>query len=134
MLSQGSLPAPIFGVLQYLLGAFLIAAPFLFSYDSSAAKAVSIVAGVVILCLAAASSGPTGLSKSIPLPASLVLDVAIAALLIAAPFLFGFSKEGAPTAVFIGLGVLQLLLLIATRFRRAAPAGTAGKTSSRAPR
>ena len=134
MLSQGSLPAPIFGVLQYLLGAFLIAAPFLFSYDSDAATAVSIVAGVVVLCLAAASSGPVGLSKSIPLAARLVLDFAIAALLIAAPFLFGFSDEGAPTAVFIALGVLQLLLLIATRFRRAAAAGSSGTASSRAPR
>jgi len=40
----------------------------------------------------------------------------VAAVLIAGPFLFGFSDEGAPTAVFIVGGVLAVLITIATRF------------------
>ena len=37
-------------------------------------------------------------------------------MLIAAPFLFGFSDDGTATAFFIVLGVVHLLLTIATRF------------------
>jgi len=40
----------------------------------------------------------------------------LAAVLIASPFLFGFSDESTPTAIFIAAGVLHLLLTIATRF------------------
>ncbi len=41
---------------------------------------------------------------------------ALAGVLIAAPFLFGFSDEGTPTAFFIVYGVFHLLLALATRF------------------
>ena len=46
-----------------------------------------------------------------------LLDYALAAILVAAPFLFGFSDETAPTAFFIVLGVAHLLITIGTRFR-----------------
>jgi hypothetical protein len=126
MLREGPIPRLLHGLLQYALGAFLVAAPFLLSYDSGAATAASIVAGVVLLTLAATSEGPTGLSKAVPLPASLVLLLALSALFVAAPFLFGFSDEGAPTAVFIIAGIVELLLTIATRFKPARDA-TAGR-------
>jgi hypothetical protein len=126
MLREGPVPRAIYGLLQYALGAFLIAAPFLFSYDSDGAKATSIVAGIVVLTLAATSEGPTGLSKVVPLAAALLLAFALAAIFIAAPFLFGFSDESTPTAVFIVLGVVQLLLTIATRFKPAKDADGAG--------
>ncbi len=41
-------------------------------------------------------------------------------MLIALPFLAGFSGETAPTVVFIVVGVLHLLITIGTRFRSAA--------------
>jgi hypothetical protein len=119
MLREGPVPRLLHGLLQYALGAFLVAAPFLFAYDSGAATAASIVAGVLVLTLAATSEGPTGLSKAVPLAANLVLLLALSALFVAAPFLFGFSGEGAPTAVFIIAGIVQLLLTIATRFQPA---------------
>jgi hypothetical protein len=50
-----------------------------------------------------------------------MFDVGLAAVLIAAPFLFGFNGESAPTAFFIVLGVGHLLMTIGTRFH--APAG-----------
>jgi hypothetical protein len=53
-----------------------------------------------------------------------ILDYALALILIASPFLFGFSGDGTATAFFIVLGVVHLLLTIATRFvSPAAPAG-----------
>jgi len=38
-------------------------------------------------------------------------------VLIAAPFLFGFSDESSPTAFFIIIGVSHLLITIGTRFK-----------------
>jgi hypothetical protein len=116
MFKQGPVPALVHGVVEYLAAALFIAAPFLFSFDDDTATAVSIVAGVVILVVTASTALPTGLIKSIPVHAHAILDYAMAAVLIAAPFLFGFSDDGTATAFFIVLGVVHLLMTIATRF------------------
>jgi hypothetical protein len=116
MFKQGPVPAFVHGVVEYLAAALLIAAPFLFAFDDDTATAVSIVAGVLMLVLTASTALPTGLIKSVPVQAHAVIDFALAAVLIAAPFLFGFSDDGTATAFFIVLGVVHLLLTIATRF------------------
>jgi hypothetical protein len=121
MFKQGPVPAFVHGVIEYLAAALFIAAPFLFSFDDDTATAVSIVAGVVILVVTASTALPTGLIKSIPVHAHAILDYAMAAVLIAAPFLFGFSDDGTATAFFIVLGVVHLLMTIATRFVSEAP-------------
>jgi hypothetical protein len=116
MLRQGPIPAFVHGVVEYLAGVLLVAAPFLFSFKSDGATAVSIVAGVVILVVAASTAMSTGLIKSIPVQAHVVLDYLLAALLIASPFIFSFTADGTATAFFIVLGIVHLLLTIATRF------------------
>jgi hypothetical protein len=110
------------GVTEYAAGALFIAAPFLFGFDSDAATALSIIVGVLVLAIAASTDAPTGLARVVPVEIHAVIDFALAVLLIAAPFLFGFRDEGSPTAFFIILGVLHLLLTIATRFREPRPA------------
>jgi hypothetical protein len=116
MFKQGPIPAFVHGVIEYLAAALFIAAPFLLSFDDDTATAVSIVVGVLILVVTASTALPTGLIKSIPVQAHAVIDVALAVVLIAAPFLFGFSGDGTATAFFIVLGVVHLLLTIGTRF------------------
>ena len=116
MFKQGPVPAFVHGVIEYLAAALFIAAPFLFSFDDDTATAVSIVAGVLVLVVTASTALPTGLIKSIPVQAHAVIDFLLAAVLIAAPFLFGFSDDGTATAFFIVLGVVHLLMTIATRF------------------
>ena len=121
MLRQGPIPLFVHGVLDYLLGALLIAAPFLFDFsDEGSATALSIIAGVFVLLSAASTDGlRTSLVKVLPLGAHIVLDYLLGALFIAAPFLFGFSDESGPTAFFLVLGVLALLITLATRWRPA---------------
>ena len=121
MLRQGPIPLFVHGVLDYVLGALLIAAPFLFGFsDIGSATALAIVAGVFVLLSGASTDGlRTSLVKVLPLGAHIVLDYLLGALFIAAPFLFGFSDESAPTAFFIVLGVLALLITLATRWRPA---------------
>ncbi|MEA2184538.1 MAG: hypothetical protein QOD83_799 [Solirubrobacteraceae bacterium] len=119
MLRQGPIPRFLHGVIEYAAGVLLIAAPFLFAFKTDAAVAVSIVAGVIVIAIAASTDGPSSLVNSIPISAHLLLDFALAAVLIAAPFLFGFSGEGAPTAFFLVLGVAHLVVTIGTRFKEA---------------
>jgi hypothetical protein len=118
MFRQGPLPAFVHGVLEYAAGIFLVASSFLLDYTSDSATAVSIVAGVLLLAFTASSALPTGLIRSIPVQAHAVFDFIFAGLLVAAPFIFGFSKDGTATAVFIVLGIVLLLVTIATRFVR----------------
>ena len=117
MFKQGPVPALVHGIIEYLAAALLIAAPFLFSFDDDTATAVSIVLGVLVLIVTASTALPTGLIKSIPVQAHAVIDFLLAAVLIASPFLFGFSDDGTATAFFIILGVVHLLVTIGTRFR-----------------
>jgi len=116
VIRQGPIPRFVHGLIEYVAAVALIVAPFVLDFNG-AATAVSIVAGLIVLVVASVTEGPTSLINSLPLPAHILLDYALAALLIAAPFLFGFSGESTPTAFFIALGVLHLLVTIATRFR-----------------
>jgi len=118
MFKQGPIPAFVHGVIEYLAAALFIAAPFLFSFEDDTATAVSIVMGVLILAVTASTALPTGLIKSIPVQAHVVIDYLLAGALIASPFVFGFSDDSTATPFFIVLGVLHLLITIATRFVR----------------
>jgi len=132
MFKRGPIPPFVHGVLDYGLAALLIAAPFLLAFDSDTATAVSIVAGIAVLMLGAFTAWTTGIVKSIPPVAHAMLDYPLAALLIAAPFLFGFTDDGAATAFFIVIGVAGLLLTIATRFTPEGSAPRGRRTSAAA--
>jgi hypothetical protein len=116
MFRQGPIPAFAHGLIEYLAAALLIAAPFLFDFADDTATAVSIVAGVLVLVVTASTALPTGLIKSIPVQAHVIVDYLVALALIASPFLFAFTDDGTATAFFIVLGVAHLLITIATRF------------------
>lgn len=116
MLRQGPISLFVHGVVEYAEAVLFIAAPFLFGFDAEAATATSIVVGLVLLVVTASSDIPTGLARTVPVTIHAVLDFVAAGFLIAAPFLFSFQDEAAPTAFFLILGVGHLLLTIATRF------------------
>ena len=71
---------------------------------------------MLVLIIAASTSWTTGLISSIPVQAHVMLDYVLAIFLIAAPFVLGFSDDGTAAAFFIVIGVVHLLLTIATRF------------------
>jgi hypothetical protein len=133
VLRQGPIPAFIHGAIEYAAAAVLIGAPFVLHFHSGTAKAVSIIAGVLVLIIAASTAMSTGLIKSIPVATHVVLDFLLVALLIASPFVFGFSGDGTATAFFIVLGVVHLLVTIATRFIRDKPAGEPRRARPSAP-
>lgn len=119
MLREGPIPRFVHGLIEYAAGVLFVVAPFVLSYDANAAVAASIIAGVVVLTVAATTDGPTSLVNQIPLAAHVLLDYVLAAALLVTPFVAGFSDETAPTAFFLTLGVAHLLVTIGTRFRSA---------------
>jgi hypothetical protein len=118
MFKKGPVPAFVHGLLEYVGAVLLIAAPFVFSFDSDTATGISIAAGVVVLMVNASTAMSTGIIKSIPVQAHVMLDYLLAVLLIASPFLFAFDDDESATAFFLVLGVVHLLMTIATRFIR----------------
>lgn len=126
MLAQGPIPRAVHGLIEYAAGVLFIVAPFLLDFsEQGAATALSIVVGILVLLVAATTKGSTSLIDVIPTSLHVAVDYALAAVLVAAPFLFGFSDESAPTAFFIALGVVHLLLTVATRFVSRGDAGLA---------
>src|SRR4051794_37481666 len=119
MVKQGPIPAFLHSLIEYLAGAGLIAAPLLLDYDSGAATAASIILGVLILFLVATTTSTMSLINQVPLSMHIVFDYVIAAVMIASPFLFSFSDESTPTAVFLAGGGAWPFLLVGAPDRRA---------------
>lgn len=117
MLDQGPVPKVVHGAIEYLAGLALIAMPLLLEIEAEAAVALPVIVGILVLVVAAATERPPGLIELIPLEIHVVLDFVLAVFLIATPFVFGFTEEFLPTVIFVGLGVVHLLLTMGTRFR-----------------
>jgi hypothetical protein len=122
MVRDGPIPRVAHGLIEYAAGVLLIAAPFLLGFDSGSATGVSIAVGVLVILVAASTEGPTSLVDSLQIQLHIALDYALGAFLVASPFLFGFSGEGPPTAFFIAIGVVHLLMTVGTRFLPRKPA------------
>lgn len=113
---QGPLPAFVHGLLDYVIGALLIAVPFLLGFDATAATAVSIGLGLLLLIVAGSTELPTGLVHSVPRALHAIIDYLVALALVAAPFVLGFTDDGTATPTLVAIGVLQLMQTLATRF------------------
>ena len=131
MFREGPFPAALHGIYEYVAGALFIALPLLLGYDSGAATAVSIIVGVLLIAVAASTDWGLSLNNQIPKAAHFALDWVLAGVLIASPFLFGFSDETTPSAIFIVAGVLHILLTIGTHFgAKAEPTERKGRAKS----
>jgi hypothetical protein len=121
LMQEGPIPAAVHGSVEYAAGILFIAAPLLLRFEADAAVILSITIGIVVLVVAATTSGPTGLVNGMSVSVHVVLDYVLAIGLIAAPFVFRFSGERNETVFFLTVGVVHLLMTVGTRFV-AAPA------------
>ena len=120
---RGSVSLSMHVLTEYAVGVLSIVAPFLFSFDATSAKIVSVLVGVGILVLAVMTDAPTGIARSLPVASHVVLDYVLGLFLIVAPFVFAFSDDDtAATAYFLVVGVGYVLLAVLTRYRDPKPA------------
>jgi hypothetical protein len=118
-LRRNSVPLFVHGVVEYGVGALSILAPFLFSFDSDVATAVSILLGAAIIVMGFSTEAPTGITRSLPTASHVVLDYVVSLFLLVSPFVFGFTDKRNETAYFIVLGIGFLLLTVSTMYRPA---------------
>lgn len=105
------IPTQAHGVLDYLTGGTLLAAPTLLGIrDVPASARILVLAGAGAVAYSAITDYELGIVGLLPMPAHLALDAASGALLASSPWLLGFAKNGPrywlPHAV---IGAMEIL-------------------------
>ncbi len=89
-----ALPTRIHGVLDYALGALLIALPWLLGFAQGGAEAwVPVALGASVIGYSLFTDYELGLVRRIQMPVHLWLDGAGGLLLAVSPWLFGFDQQ-----------------------------------------
>src|SRR3954470_11160061 len=94
----------IHGVLDYLVGALLVVAPWLFGFARGGAETwVPVVLGLAAVIYSLLTRYELGVIHAIPMNIHLLLDFFSGVLLLCSPWLFGFSQYVRSPHVIIGL-------------------------------
>jgi uncharacterized membrane protein HdeD (DUF308 family) len=112
------IPTKVHAPLDYIVGAALIAAPWIFQFsEHKAATVVPIVLGIGLIAYSLFTNYELGVWKVAPMAVHNVIDVVAGAMLAASPWLFGFADESAnvwlphvivgAAAIFLGLTTVQ---------------------------
>ena len=101
----------------YIVGAVLIAGPWIFQYsDENTATAISIVLGVGLIAYSLITNYELGVWKVAPMAVHNLIDIVAGALLAVAPWLFGFADDGASVWLpFVVIGVAAIFLGLTTK-------------------
>ncbi len=98
------IPTRVHGMLDYLVGALLIAAPWLFGFDRGGAETwVPVVLGAGVILYSLMTDYELGAVRRLPMPTHLALDMGGGALLAVSPWLFGFSDVVWTPHLLVGL-------------------------------
>jgi hypothetical protein len=116
---RGSVPLALHGLIEYAGGALTVVAPFTLNFDSDIAIAIAVIIGSGVIVLGLATQAPTGVFRTVPLDSHIVLDYVLGLVLVASPFVFGFTDDETALAYFLIAGVGYLALTVLTRFRNA---------------
>ena len=110
--------------MNYLLGAILIASPWIFGLAniSSAALFIPIYIGWLQLIMAVFVDNETGFIKIFPMQTHMVLDVAMGFFLLVSPWLYTFaSKDPSNPTAFLSPLILGGLLMFMGIFTKRSP-------------
>jgi hypothetical protein len=106
------LPTRIHGVLDYLVGALLIALPFLLDFGAGAQTWVPVALGAAAIVYSLFTDYELGVVKRLQMPAHLWLDGLSGVLLATSPWIFGFDTE--VWIPHVALGVLEIAVAVIT--------------------
>jgi len=116
-MERGPLPLNVHAALEPLIGAVLIASPWIFGFsDVNEAKISVIVLGILVILTGMMTDWRVSLMRVIPIRTHFMADLTVAALLIVLPFILGFSDEGGATRFMVIAGVLEAIAALSTRW------------------
>jgi len=114
---RGPIALNMHAAVEPLIAIVIIAAPWIFGFsDAEDAKIVCIAVGAVMLIAGSMTDWRLSLARVIPLRMHMMTDLALGAVLILAPFVLGFSDNGAATRFTVIAGALEILTALATRW------------------
>jgi hypothetical protein len=127
------IPTRTHAVMDYTIGALLIAAPWIFQFsDSTSAKWISIGVGIAMLGASTMTDYEGGLMRVVPLPVHLMTDAALGVFLAISPWAFGFADGGANYWVpLLVIGVAEIGTAAMTRLTPADARRTRRRTGRR---
>ena len=106
------IPSRVHGALDYLSGLLFIASPWLFDFaDGGPAQWIPILVGATILLTSLFTDYELSLTKQVPLPVHLSIDVLGGILLASSPWLFGFADQVYLPHLLFGLAEIGAGLL-----------------------
>lgn len=107
------IPTNVHGVLDYLIGVLLIAAPWLFGFaDTDMARWIPIILGVAVIVYSLLTRYELGVIDAIPMTAHLWVDAVAGLFLAASPWLFGFSDIVWMPHLIVG--ILEIVVALTT--------------------
>ncbi len=115
-MSYQFIPTKVHGVLDYIVGAALIAAPWVFGFadQGGAAVIIPMVLGVGLILYSLFTKYEWGAIRVLGMPYHLVFDVLASLLLAASPWLFGFYDPSALNVwlphVVVGVAVIIVVI------------------------
>ena len=112
------IPTKFHAPLDYIVGAALIAAPWIFQFsEHTAATIVPIVLGIGLIAYSLFTNYELGVWKVAPMAVHNLFDIAAGTVLAASPWIFGFADESVNVwvphlivgfaAIFLGLTTVQ---------------------------
>ncbi|HYF55979.1 MAG TPA: SPW repeat protein [Salinarimonas sp.] len=106
------IPTRVHGMIDYATGFLLIVAPYLFGFaNGGIAQYLPMLLGAAIIGMSLFTDYELSLSRMIPLPMHLGVDVAGGALLAVSPWLFGFADRVYWPHLIIGLAEIGVGLM-----------------------
>ncbi len=109
------IPTRTHGMLDYLMGAVLIIAPWLLDLDNDAAIWVPVVIGASVIVYSLLTDYELGVARVIPMATHLILDILGGLVLAVSPWLFGFADDVWVPHLILGLLEVGAGLMTQTR-------------------
>jgi hypothetical protein len=108
------LPTRVHGVIDYVTGVLLVAAPWLLAFARGGAETwVPVILGTGGIAYSLFTDYELGVVRRLGMPAHLGLDAVLGALLASSPWLFGFADRVA--SPHVGFGILAIGAALVTR-------------------
>jgi hypothetical protein len=111
------IPTKLHAPLDYIVGAGLIAAPWIFQFSEHTTPTVlSIVLGIGLIVYSLFTNYELGVWRMFPMAVHNLFDIAAGALLVASPWIFGFADDGTNVwAPFVVVGIAAIGLGLTTK-------------------
>jgi hypothetical protein len=108
------IPTKVHGILDYLVGIILIAAPWIFGFDRGGMETwIPVILGVGALVYSVMTDYEMGLTRTLSMRTHLTLDLVSGVLLAVSPWIFGFAdRVYLPHLV---LGILEIGVSLMTK-------------------